>query len=146
MRVRAVDQLTLPNVCMYRANTWNHYVRRDEGGSFVCFRTICSRIVKIAARLVKTDIPGLSCQRYLPKQPIEIYIAADGPEAAEMAAEFGDGLIGVTQDKELIPSFSNAGGKEDCTYGQVAICYADSVDKAVGPNQDAFFKFYEQEL
>jgi G6PDH family F420-dependent oxidoreductase len=46
-----------------------------------------------------------------PKTPPRIVLAAAGPEAAELAAEKADGLIGVEADEKLVKAFRDAGGK-----------------------------------
>jgi G6PDH family F420-dependent oxidoreductase len=66
----------------------------------------------------------------LPKKLPEIYLAADGPRAAGVAAEISDGLISVSPEKEIVESFRKAGGKGKPMIGQVAVCYAESEAEA----------------
>jgi G6PDH family F420-dependent oxidoreductase len=66
----------------------------------------------------------------LPEELPPIHIAADGPRAAESAAEHGDGFIGVEPDPELIGTYEDAGG-DGPKYGEVTVCYAESEEEAV---------------
>jgi G6PDH family F420-dependent oxidoreductase len=59
----------------------------------------------------------------LPEQLPEIMVAASGPEAAELAGEVGDGLIGTAPDREVLGAFSSAGGEGKPTFGQLTVCW-----------------------
>ena len=39
----------------------------------------------------------------LPDEPFDVFVAAGGPEAAELAAQVGDGIISTAPDPELLP-------------------------------------------
>ncbi|MCK9519270.1 MAG: TIGR03557 family F420-dependent LLM class oxidoreductase [Dehalococcoidia bacterium] len=65
----------------------------------------------------------------LPAQPPEIYVAASGPQAAELAAE-NDGLITTSPSKELVEAFEAAGGAGKARLGQLTICYDESEARA----------------
>jgi G6PDH family F420-dependent oxidoreductase len=55
---------------------------------------------------------------------VPIAVAASGPASADLAAEFGDALVAVEPDADLVERFASGGrahGKP--RYGQVAICY-----------------------
>ena len=67
----------------------------------------------------------------LPESPVDVYVAAGGPEAAELAAEIGDGIVCTAPDSDLLDSFEKAGGSGP-RYGQVTICWAESEADAVG--------------
>jgi coenzyme F420-dependent glucose-6-phosphate dehydrogenase len=60
----------------------------------------------------------------LPEQPPPIYVAAKGARAAQLAAEAGEGLIGVAPDREMMETFDEAGGEGKPRYGQVHVCWA----------------------
>lgn len=60
----------------------------------------------------------------LPDEPPPLHMAADGKEAATLAGEIADGLIGVSPEAELVRSFSSGGGRRKPRYGQVTVCYA----------------------
>lgn len=66
----------------------------------------------------------------LPDELPEIYVAAGGPLAAELAGEIGDGLIATSPDSELIKTFTGAGGKGKPRIGQVSVCYASTLAQA----------------
>jgi coenzyme F420-dependent glucose-6-phosphate dehydrogenase len=59
----------------------------------------------------------------LPEQPPPLMVAAAGPNAADLAARAGDGLIGTAPEKELIDNWHDAGGQGPI-YGQVTVCWA----------------------
>ncbi|WP_049927164.1 TIGR03557 family F420-dependent LLM class oxidoreductase [Halopiger goleimassiliensis] len=67
----------------------------------------------------------------IPDDPPPIRIAADGPKAARMAGEHGDGLIAVEPDADLVETFESAGGEGDPTYGEVAVCYHEDERTAI---------------
>jgi coenzyme F420-dependent glucose-6-phosphate dehydrogenase len=62
----------------------------------------------------------------LPTEPIPVYVAASGPEAAEIAGQHGDGLIATGPDEEILTSFDRAGGAGKPRFGQVTVCWARS--------------------
>jgi G6PDH family F420-dependent oxidoreductase len=66
----------------------------------------------------------------LPKQPPRIVVAAGGKEAARLAAEKADGLIGVEASEELVSSYRDAGGKGPL-YAECGVCWAASAKKAL---------------
>ncbi|HEV7679673.1 MAG TPA: TIGR03557 family F420-dependent LLM class oxidoreductase [Candidatus Dormibacteraeota bacterium] len=65
----------------------------------------------------------------LPSQPVEIMIAAAGAKAAKLAAEKGEGLIGVSPKAELVQAYVDAGGRGP-RYGQVHVCWAATEEEA----------------
>lgn len=60
----------------------------------------------------------------LPEEPIDVMIAAGGPEAAELAGRIGDGLVGTAPEAELLDAFDEAGGAGKPRYGQLTVCWA----------------------
>ena len=66
----------------------------------------------------------------LPDDLPPIYIAAPGPDSATLAGDVGDGLISTAPDKEIVQSFTKAGGKSKPRFGQMTVCWAASVEKA----------------
>jgi G6PDH family F420-dependent oxidoreductase len=66
----------------------------------------------------------------LPDEPPAIMVAAGGSNAIQAAGEVGDGFIGLSPEKELIESFEKAGGKGKPRYGQLTVCWAETVEKA----------------
>jgi G6PDH family F420-dependent oxidoreductase len=66
----------------------------------------------------------------LPDQTPDIYVAASGSKAAELAGEVGDGLIGLAPERDLLKTFDDAGGAGKPKYGQLAVCWAASEEEA----------------
>ena len=66
----------------------------------------------------------------LPDERPSIPVAADGPKAARLAGEVGDGLIAVEPDPELIETFESAGG-DGPRYGEVTVCYDEDEQTAI---------------
>jgi coenzyme F420-dependent glucose-6-phosphate dehydrogenase len=66
----------------------------------------------------------------VPSEPLPIYIAAGGPDSAELAGRISDGLITTAPDPELIEAFAKAGGKRKATMGQTAVCWAANEKEA----------------
>jgi G6PDH family F420-dependent oxidoreductase len=66
----------------------------------------------------------------VPESPVEVCVAAGGTEAAELAAEIGDGIIATAPDGDVLNTFEAAGGTGP-RYGQVTVCWAESQSEAV---------------
>ncbi|HET9590941.1 MAG TPA: TIGR03557 family F420-dependent LLM class oxidoreductase [Anaerolineales bacterium] len=66
----------------------------------------------------------------LPDELPPIYLAASGPDSAELAGRVGDGLISTSPDAELVDTFNRAGGKGKACYGKIALCWADNESEA----------------
>jgi coenzyme F420-dependent glucose-6-phosphate dehydrogenase len=62
----------------------------------------------------------------VPEEPIELFVAAGGEEAAKLAGEIGDGIIGAAPQAALIEAFDAAGGEGQPRYGQLTVCWAES--------------------
>jgi coenzyme F420-dependent glucose-6-phosphate dehydrogenase len=60
----------------------------------------------------------------LPDDPVDIMVAAGGPDAAELAGRVGDGLISTAPDAPLVDSFDGAGGNDKPRYAQLTVCWA----------------------
>jgi G6PDH family F420-dependent oxidoreductase len=60
----------------------------------------------------------------VPPQPLEVVVAAGGPQAAELAGRIGDGLCSTAADKAIVQAFERAGGKGKPRYAQVTVCWA----------------------
>jgi coenzyme F420-dependent glucose-6-phosphate dehydrogenase len=67
----------------------------------------------------------------LPDELPPIYVAADGPRAAQSAGKIGDGLISTAPEEETVKSFEKGGGKGKPRYGQLTVCWAKSEDEAI---------------
>jgi G6PDH family F420-dependent oxidoreductase len=66
----------------------------------------------------------------LPQKLPPIYMAASGPESAEMAAEISDGLISTTSGDEVVKAFKKKGGSGKPRFGSVKVCWAHSLEEA----------------
>ena len=66
----------------------------------------------------------------LPDRLPVIAVAAGGPDAAELAAELGDGLFGTEADPELLGAYRDAGGSGP-RYGEVGLAWAEDEEQAV---------------
>ncbi|MER7210128.1 MULTISPECIES: TIGR03557 family F420-dependent LLM class oxidoreductase [Streptosporangium] len=66
----------------------------------------------------------------LPGDPVPIAIAASGGRSGEIAAEYGDALVAVDPDAELVGLFSAAGGRGKPVYGQLALSYDRDAEAA----------------
>lgn len=66
----------------------------------------------------------------LPEKLPPIYLAASGPESAELAAEISDGLISTTSGGEVVNAFKKAGGSDKPRYGMAKVCWAYSAEEA----------------
>jgi coenzyme F420-dependent glucose-6-phosphate dehydrogenase len=65
----------------------------------------------------------------LPDDPLEVVVAAAAPDAAELAARIGDGVVSTAPDRELVDTFLRAGG-EGPRYGQLTVCWAQTEEEA----------------
>jgi len=65
----------------------------------------------------------------LPDDPLQVVVAAAAPEAAELAARIGDGIVSTAPDEELVDTFLRAGGGGP-RYGQLTVCWARTEEEA----------------
>ncbi len=61
----------------------------------------------------------------LPKELPPIVVAGSSTVSAELAAQVGDGFVGVSPDADAIKAFEENGGAGKPKYGQVSICWAE---------------------
>jgi coenzyme F420-dependent glucose-6-phosphate dehydrogenase len=66
----------------------------------------------------------------LPDELPPIALAAGGSNAAKLAGEIGDGLVGTTADEEVINVFNQSGGTGKPRYGELTVCWAENEDQA----------------
>ena len=64
----------------------------------------------------------------LPDEPMEVVVAA-APEAAELAARIGDGLVSTAPDAEIVDTYVGASG-DGPRYGQLTVCWAETEQEA----------------
>ncbi len=72
-----------------------------------------------------------ACIYTLPDEPIPVYLAASGLEAAELAGETADGLISTAPNPKLVETFKESGGEGKATVGQVTVCWAEDHESAL---------------
>jgi G6PDH family F420-dependent oxidoreductase len=63
----------------------------------------------------------------LPAEPIDIYVAAAQPKAAELAGRIGDGLISTSPDEEVVQKF----GRDKPRIGMMHVAYDTDADAAL---------------
>jgi coenzyme F420-dependent glucose-6-phosphate dehydrogenase len=63
--------------------------------------------------------------------PPPIMVAAKGPNAAELAAKAGDGIVSPAPDADLLETFDKAGGRGKPRYGMLHVCWAESEEEAI---------------
>jgi G6PDH family F420-dependent oxidoreductase len=66
----------------------------------------------------------------VPNDAPPIIVSALGTEAAELAAEVGDGVWGTSPDPEPLERFEKAGG-DGPRVGQITLCWGEDRDEAV---------------
>lgn len=67
----------------------------------------------------------------LPDEPLPVMVAASGESAAALAAEIGDGLIGMAPDPELVSTYRAEASDDARVYGEVAVCYGDDPEEGL---------------
>ena len=75
----------------------------------------------------------------LPDRLPPIYVAAGGPEAAELAAAGGDGLIATEPRPDISRAYREAGG-EGSTWAQIAVCWDSDESRALDTAR-RYFRF-----
>ena len=66
----------------------------------------------------------------LPEKLPPMYVAASGPDSAELAGEISDGLISTTASDEVVKAFKKNGGSGKPCIGSVKVCWAYSMEEA----------------
>lgn len=59
----------------------------------------------------------------LPEERVPVAVAISGPQSCALAAEYGDAMVAVQPDPDLVNLFEESGGPDRRRYGQVAVCY-----------------------
>jgi G6PDH family F420-dependent oxidoreductase len=66
----------------------------------------------------------------VPESPPPILVAAGGKSSATLAARCGDGMVGVTPERELLDTFAKAGGRDKPRFGQMTVCWGRNEKEA----------------
>ncbi|MFI8106137.1 LLM class F420-dependent oxidoreductase [Streptomyces sp. NPDC086023] len=74
----------------------------------------------------------------LPDEPPPIGIAASGPRSCEIAGRYGDLLVAIEPDRDLVTAFGEHGGTGKPVVGQLALSYDPDRDAAVARAHDQF--------
>ena len=67
----------------------------------------------------------------LPAEPPPIHVAASGPGMANVAGEFGDGLVSTAPEPEVVDAFRETADDGGPRYGQVTVCWDEDEQSAV---------------
>lgn len=67
----------------------------------------------------------------VPDEPVPIDVSAFGPQAAEVAARVGDGLITMAPDESVVERFRRGGGGSKPVYGGLKVCWGTDEREAV---------------
>jgi coenzyme F420-dependent glucose-6-phosphate dehydrogenase len=66
----------------------------------------------------------------LPEKLPPIYMAASGPDSAELAAGISDGLISTTPGDKVVKAFKKGDSSGKPCFGSVQVCWAYSMEEA----------------
>ncbi len=66
----------------------------------------------------------------LPETPPDLYVAAMGPRALELAGRVGDGLITIVPQPDAVDRFHQGGGSGKPAYVKVTVCWAPDEGRA----------------
>jgi coenzyme F420-dependent glucose-6-phosphate dehydrogenase len=116
----------------------NEHVLGDRWPSASERRELLAEAVEVLNALWSGELTSFEGKHYrvvdariytLPEEPIDIVVAAAGPEAAELAGRIGDGLVSTAPAPEIVDAFLGAGGSGP-RYGQLTVCWAESEEEA----------------
>jgi G6PDH family F420-dependent oxidoreductase len=71
----------------------------------------------------------------LPDSPVEIYVSAFGPQAAELAGRIGDGLCTVPPEADIVKTFRESGGGSKPVQAGTKVVWDDDADRALDTAQ-----------
>jgi coenzyme F420-dependent glucose-6-phosphate dehydrogenase len=66
----------------------------------------------------------------MPEEPPPLLVAVAGSRSVEIAAEYGDGLVGTSPIAQSVEQFRDEGGEGKPTYGQLHVCWAEDEAEA----------------
>ena len=66
----------------------------------------------------------------LPQERVPLAVAASGARSVEIAGKYGDALVAVDPDGELVRAFGGAGGAGRPVYGQLPVCFDPDPEEA----------------
>ena len=112
----------------------NEHVIGDRWPPADLRRRMLEEAVEVMRRLWQGQLTSIEGEYYrvenariytLPEDPPEIYVAAAGPEAAELGGRIGDGLVSTAPDPALVAAYEDAGGQPP-KIGELTVCWAKS--------------------
>jgi coenzyme F420-dependent glucose-6-phosphate dehydrogenase len=116
----------------------NEHILGDRWPSAAERRSMLEEAVEVMRTLWRGELTSFDGDHYvvdnariytLPEEPIEIAIAAGGPEAAALAGRIGDALISTAPESELVQEYVGAGG-EGPRYAHLTVCWAETEQEA----------------
>lgn len=111
----------------------NEHVLGDKWPEYEVRSAMLEEAVQVMRELWKGDWTSFYGSFYsvenaklysLPDRTPEVFLAAGGPDAAELAGRIGDGLISTMPKREIVEAFQAAGGAGKPTIGQLTVCWA----------------------
>jgi G6PDH family F420-dependent oxidoreductase len=118
----------------------NEHILADRWPAIDVRQRMLIESIELIRKLWSGDLVSFSGEYYivenariytLPDELPPIVVAASGPESAELAGGYADGLISTTPDTQLMAKFQAAGGGYKPRYGQIACCWAPDRDSAL---------------
>jgi G6PDH family F420-dependent oxidoreductase len=116
----------------------NEHVLGDRWPSVRERREMLEEAIDVMRLLWKGELCSFEGKHYrvenarlytVPEEPIPVVVAAGGPEAAEVAAHKGDGLVSTSPEREIVDAYRAEGG-DGPTYGMLTVCWAKSESEA----------------
>ncbi|WP_291056948.1 TIGR03557 family F420-dependent LLM class oxidoreductase, partial [Herbiconiux sp.] len=74
----------------------------------------------------------------LPDEGVELGLAVSGPKSIERFAPYGDHLIAVEPDADLVKGWTDAAGKPARSIGQIPICWGRDKQAAIAQAHEQF--------
>jgi G6PDH family F420-dependent oxidoreductase len=116
----------------------NEHVLGDRWPSASERREMLEEAVQVMRLLWEGELTSFEGKHYrvddariytLPEEPIEVMVAAGGPEAAELAGRIGNGLVSTAPEPDLVSRYERAGGAGP-RFGQLTVCWAKTEEEA----------------
>lgn len=74
----------------------------------------------------------------LPDQPLKLYLAAGGPQAAKLAAEIADGMCNTEPNEEVFKTYIDNGGDKAALWAQLVTAYGKTEQEGLTAAYKAF--------
>jgi G6PDH family F420-dependent oxidoreductase len=115
----------------------NEHILGDRWPSAAERRAMLAEAITVMRGLWEGELYSFAGEHYrvdnarlytLPDRELEVFVAAGGPAAAELAADVGDGLIATEPDRELVDSYLRKG--DGPRFGMLTVCWAETEAEA----------------